>query len=110
MSPNDGININSNLGQGHRNSFENAEILFDDGFVMDASFEGKGIKLDNGKICYKQLSSFPKKNIFGKYMRKRLGLGQFVKITDQHLTDYGRDSIRLSLLDDGIYYADFSRP
>ena len=110
LFPNNGININLGRGQSFRNEKENAEILFDDGFVMDASFEGVGGQAGNGQVYYKQLTSFPKKNVFGAYFRKRLGLGQFDKVTDQDLKNYGRDSIRLELIGEGMYYADFSKP
>ena len=110
LFPNNGININLGRGQSFRNVAENAEILFDDGFIMDASFEGEGGSAGNGERYYKQLTSFPNKNIFGTYFRKRLGLGRFDKITDQDFRNYGRDYIRLELMGDGIYYADFSKP
>jgi len=110
LFPNNGINLNLGSGQSHRNTNEHAEILFDDGFVLDASFEGQGASAGNGQVYYKQLTSFPHKNVFGAYFRKRLGLGQFDKITDQDLVHYGRDSIRLELIGEGMYYADFSKP
>lgn len=110
LFPNNGINLNLGSGQSHRNTKENAEIIFDDGFVLDASFEGQGGNAGNGQVYYKQLTSFPKKNVFGAYFRMRLGLGQFDKITDQDLVNYGRDSIRLELIGEGMYYADFSSP
>ena len=110
LFPNNGINLNLGSGQSHRNTKENAEILFDDGFVLDASFEGQGASAGNGQFYYKQLTSFPQKNVFGAYFRDRLGLGRFDKITDQDLVNYGRDSIRLELIGEGMYYADFSKP
>ena len=110
LFPNNGINLNIGSGQSHRNKKENAEILFDDGFVLDASFEGQGGSAGNGQVYYKQLTSFPQKNVFGTYFRHRLGLGRFDKITDQDLVNYGRDSIRLELIGEGMYYADFSKP
>ena len=110
LFPNKGINPNVGKSQSHRNKKETAEILFDDGFVMDASFEQKGEKGPEGQFFYKALTSFPKKNIFGAYIRMRLGLGQFDKITDQDLVNYGRDSMCLELIEEGVYYADFSKP
>lgn len=110
LFPNNGVNSNSGSGQSFRNAEGNAEILFDDGFVMDASFEGLGGEAGNGQRYYKQLTSFPEKKTFGAYFRKRLGLGRFDKVTDQDLENYGRDSIRLELISEGMYFADFSRP
>ena len=82
------------------------EIIWDDGTIMDGLLEGsqleKGVKYPN------KISSFPKKSLMGIYLRKRLGvsLGDAVKM--EHLEGYGRTDIDVSLLDDGIYYFDFS--
>ena len=110
LFPNNGINPNIGSGYSHKNKKENAEILFDDGFVLDASFEQVRKSVDDGQGYYKALTSFQSKNEFGAYIRKRLGLGQFDKITDQDLVNYGRDSMRLELIEEGMYYADFSKP
>ena len=104
LFPNQGNNPRRGQGQGYRGSKAHAEILFDDGVVMDVSFEG-----GNGDLI-KQLSSFPRKDTFGGYFRKRLGLGKIDKVTDQHLSNYGRNNITLTLLAEGVYYADFSKP
>lgn len=71
---------------------------------MDVSFEG-----GNGNLI-KQLSSFPRKDTFGGYFRIRLGLGENDKVTDQHFSNYGRNNITLTLLAEGVYYSDFSKP
>ena len=108
LFPNNGININYAKSQSHRNASKNAEIVFDDGHVMDASFEG--YNKNNGKSYFKQLSSFPDKKAFGIYFRDRLGLPHNHKITDGDLKKYGRETITLTLISEGLYEADFSRP
>jgi len=82
------------------------EIIWDDGVTMDGLLEGsqmeKGVKYPN------KISSFPKKSLMGLYLRQRLGIesGKAVKMED--LLRYGRTDIDVSLLDEGIYYFDFS--
>jgi hypothetical protein len=82
------------------------EIIWDDGRTMDDLLEGN--QDENGLIYPKQFSSFPRKNLMGEYLRYRLGLpnGHFVTVAD--LTRYGRTHIDISLIDEGIYYFDFS--
>ena len=106
--PNNGVNLNKGSGQSLRNSRPNAEIIFDDGEVMDISFEGLGGENSRNQRLFKQFSSYPKKNKFGRYIRKRLGLSPTAKITDSNLADYGRDTITLELLAPGVYFCDFS--
>lgn len=110
LFPNNGENLNHGVGQSHRNSKENAEAIFDDGTVMDLSFEGIGPDYfgDKNRKFIKQLSSYPTKDILGKYFRSRLSLGENDKVTDDDLRKYGRDSMEVSLLDPGVYYIDFS--
>lgn len=94
------------------------EIIWDDGVIMPASFEGTN-KI-NGLIYPKQLASYsakaPKlngvpisaKSILGRYLRKRLGVSINHLITLEDLKNYGRADITLSFIEDGVYYADFS--
>lgn len=100
-----------------RNS-EPIEIIWDDGYIMDASFEGN--QIIDGRQFPKQLASYSaknptinderisKKSILGRYLRKRLNVEVNHQITCEVLEKYGRNYITLSLIDDGIYYADFS--
>jgi len=87
---------------------ETVDVIWDDGTTMKARLEGSaeypGL---NGKY-HKNFSSFPKKNILGKYLRSRIGVQSGVAVTREHLSLYGRDSIRVELLEEGIYYFDFS--
>lgn len=94
------------------------EIIWDDGFVMAASFEGTQ-EIDE-KRYPKQIASYSaelpvlngekisKKSILGRYLRKRLNVSINHKITLKDLKKYGRTSITFSLIEPGIYYADFS--
>ena len=100
--PNNGINENTGSGQAHKNTKYAAEVIFDDGECMQWSFEG----YSKTNIYYKQITSYPKKNILGIYFRKRLGLGQYDEITFEHLKNYGKDYIEITNMGDGLYYAD----
>ncbi len=104
-------------GKRKRNS-NPIELIWDDGTIMEASLEG--IQVFNNKKYPKQLSSFSsstpfldgkkiaKKSILGRYIRNRLGVLIDELITIETLNNYGRDTITLSLIEDGVYYADFS--
>ncbi len=108
LFPNNGVNVNYKKGQKLKNKKANAEILFDDGFVMDTSFEQNGGKNSSGQILYKAFSSYPDKATYGKYIRKRLGLSPTSAITDADLKKRGKDTITLELLSPGVYFCDFS--
>jgi hypothetical protein len=105
-----------NPSQGHRSrvkSKEAVEIIWDDGVIMEALFEGS--QPVNEMIYPKQISSVPRKNILGDYIRFRLGLPPVTnskredeKITREILTKYGRDTIELKLIQPGVYSANFS--
>lgn len=106
--------FSSPVGERKRNS-EPIELIWDDGTVMEASLEGS--QKYNGKKYPKQLASFSssrprsnisKKSILGRYIRHRLNVGIDEVIKLSTLEDYGRTTITLSLIEDGVYYADFS--
>lgn len=94
------------------------ELIWDDGTVMEASLEG--VQIYNGQEYPKQLASYStktpyldgerisKKSILGRYLRNRLGVDVDVQITLETLQVYGRDTVTLSLIEDGVYSADFS--
>ena len=97
------------------------ELIWDDGVTMEASFEGVQ-KDKEGNRYPKQLTSYslkaPKssdgerisaKSILGRYLRKRLGVSLTEKIQYSDLIKYGRDTITISRIDEGIYYCDFSK-
>lgn len=82
------------------------EFIWDDGNVMQGLLGGSHNIND---LNYpKQMCSSPNKNILGKYLRKRLGVPLDYRITKQDLLRYGRTSIRVTLLGEGIYGLDFS--
>ncbi|HCT0397288.1 TPA: NgoFVII family restriction endonuclease, partial [Staphylococcus pseudintermedius] len=105
------------MGKRKRNS-DPIEIIWDDGHIMEASLEGT--QKYKGLSYPKQLASYSsktpilngkrisKKSILGRYIRKRLGVSIDEEITKATLDAYGRNTITLSLVEDGIYYADFS--
>lgn len=101
-----------------RRNSDSIELIWDDGFVMEASLEG--VQTYNNKKYPKQLASYKAKtpflngerisakSILGRYLRNRLNIGLTELITMDTLNNYGRTTITLSLIDEGIYYADFS--
>ena len=103
LFPFNGVNPNVGKGEGLRNKKQIAEAIFDDGFTMQLSFEGIA-----KPYYFKNLTSFPKNNILGKYIRKRLNLKEYDKIEYYHLKNYGRDDIGIKKVQDGLYYIDFS--
>ncbi|MEZ8125395.1 hypothetical protein BCT90_02680 [Vibrio lentus] len=82
------------------------EIIWDDGFLMEGLLEQSQDM--NGVRYPKAISSSPRKNILGSYLRKRLGLNHDDKITKKHLEDYGRTDISISMLGGSVYLFDFS--
>lgn len=100
----------SSISQGGRVQRHNdaIEMLWDDGTVMNGLFEGNYEIQD---VNYpKQISSFPEKSILGTYIRNRIGVDSEAFVNTQDLIDYGRTHIDISLLEEGIYYLDFSVP
>lgn len=105
---------------GRRKNYEPIEIIWDDGTVMEGSIEGSRPVANINLPCPKQISSHPSKNILGHYLRERLFakvFGKKEKLTTQDLDylikyedleEYGRDNITISLIQPGVYYADFS--
>lgn len=103
----------SSTGRSQRHN-DAIEVLWDDGTIMTCLLEGDielnldGIR-DGSKDLYpKNLASHPKKNVLGKYLRNRLGISLDHKVTMSDLAAYGRDTIDISLMGEGIYYFDFS--
>jgi len=96
----------TNVGGRPRRHNDKIEIIWDDNFLMDGLLEGSQ---DEYGVKYpKQISSFPRKSIMGEYIRNRLGLPLGTFVTREHLLRYGRTDIDVYLLDEGIYYFDFS--
>lgn len=105
------------LGNKKRNS-DPIEIIWDDGTIMEASLEGN--QMLGGLTYPKQLTSYSRtrpfvdgkcisvKSILGRYLRSRLGIDVNQLITMEILQNYGRTDITLSLIEQGVYFADFS--
>ena len=93
------------------NLTEVVELIWDDGEVMQARFEGTQYIPELGNQKYpKQLASFPHKDILGRYFRTRLNVQDGAPILKQHLMDYGTTHVELSLVEEGVYAANFKPP
>jgi hypothetical protein len=95
----------SDIGLNHKrfDTSEVIELIWDDGFVMQARFEAT--QPVGGEVYPKQLTSFPRKNILGLYIRKRLSLNEGTVITKEHLDAAHVDSLRLVMIEEGIFSA-----
>ena len=73
-------------------------------------YNSKYRNTEKSKIFSSVLFGFEKNSNakLGKYLRKRIGLASGESFTDKNLKNYGRDHFDLTLMDEGIYYADFS--
>lgn len=103
----------SSIAEGGRSIRENepVEVIFDDGVSMTCSLEGvNNDPFDRGSgIKYpKQLTSFPEKNRIGKYFRDRLKVPHGSPVLKSHLHSYGRTNVSMTLINEGVYYLDFS--
>lgn len=104
-------------GKRKRNS-DPIEIIWDDGFIMEASLEGvqkiSGIEYPKNLSSYSSATPYlegkriSKKSILGRYLRNRMQIDIDTKITKSILNKYGRNTITLTLIEEGVYYADFS--
>jgi len=86
-------------GRPHRAN-DPIEVIFDDGHSMRCLFEGS--QTIKGVAYPKQISSYPGKDILGRYFRDRLGVPSG--------KPYGWTHIELSLIVESVYYMDFSVP
>lgn len=82
------------------------DVIWDDGTIMQGKLEGS--QPVDGVKYPKQFSSFPHKDILGKYLRHRLGLLEDAIVKRSDLVKYGRDNIEVTRLDIGTYKFDFS--
>lgn len=89
----------------HRHN-DTIDIIWDDGTTMVGLLEGN--QVIDGVVYPKQISSSPYKKLLGEYLRDRLSVARGNKVRMEHLSAYGRSDIEISLLEDGIYYFDFS--
>ena len=109
LFPNQGVNVMVGTGwtRNKKKPKSNAEFLFDDGEVMAITFEQKGKQIDNYHI-YKGFRSFKPNKLLGEYLRKRMNIKSGKPFTESDFKKYGRDTIDLTLLGEGQYFADFS--
>ena len=81
------------------------ELVWDDGLIMKCRLEGS--QPVNGVKYPKQIASAPHKDELGKYLRDRLGLESGTRISRSHLMRYGRDTVSISKMSDGMYFCNF---
>lgn len=85
---------------------EAIEIIWDDEITMEGLLEGT--QKINDIVYPKQISSFPSKSQFGEYLRRRIGVPLGQPVRRHHLERYGRTTIDVSLINEGVYSFDFS--
>ena len=90
------------------NVHEVVDILWDDGTTMKGRMEGSQPLAGTDNKYPKNFASFPRKNLLGEYLRSRLRVPSGARVTRRDLLKYGRESIRVSPVEEGIYYFDFS--
>lgn len=83
------------------------EIIWDDGVNMEGLLMGSQI-VDDVKYP-KQITSFPKAQEMGLYLRRRLDVPPGQPVRRHHLNNYGRTDIQVTLIGEGVYYFDFSK-
>ncbi|MGF1900372.1 NgoFVII family restriction endonuclease [Aliivibrio sifiae] len=87
------------------NITKNVNVVWDDNVEMLMSFEGKQ---DIGPLSYpKQLSVLNNKSALGVYLKNRMCLPLGTYITKEHLENYGRTTISVSIGNNETYYLDF---
>lgn len=92
-------------GRMHRHN-DAIEIIWDDGVSMEGLLFGTQ-PLEN--ISYpKQVSSFPSASQLGIYLRSRIGVPEGQPVRRFHLERYGRTTVSVSLINEGLYKFDFS--
>ena len=84
---------------------EPIDVIWDDGTNMVCLMEGTAEI--NGLRYPNKISTYKDKKILGDYLRTRMKLkiGSFV--TENQFKQYGRDTITISKISDGVYYFDF---
>lgn len=98
--------IQPNIDRKRGGLAEVIELVWDDGLVIKGRLEGSQ---PFNELSYpKQIASFPHKDELGIYIRQRLGRRSGQRIRREDLIRYGRDTVDVSLLEEGVYYCDFS--
>jgi len=97
--------LDQDEGRRSRNN-DSVEVIWDDGVIMRGLLEGSQW-IDDVRYP-KQFCSFPNKSEMGEYFRYRLGVPSGQPVRKIHLDSYGRSDIEITLLEEGVYYFDFS--
>lgn len=84
---------------------EPIDVIWDDGENMVCLMEGTANY--NGMRYPNKIATYKNKKILGDYLRKRMGLKPGSYVTKNHFKKYGRESITISKISDGVYYFDF---
>lgn len=84
------------------------EFVWDDGVIMQGRLEGSQPLPNSGIKLPKQIASFPHKDELGIYIRERLNIPLGKRVLREDLVKYGRDTISVSVIEEGVYYLDFS--
>ena len=84
---------------------EPIEIVWDDGTRMEGSLEGN----NNGNHYPKQIASFPRKNLMGRYLRHRLGIGRDDFVTLEDLERADKNAVKITLMEEGLYYMELTK-
>lgn len=105
FSPKQGIAANIGNGRTQRQN-DSVEFLWDDGTIMEGLLEGN--QIIDGIMYPKNLCSSITKSELGIYIKTRLGLSSGATVKKADLDRYGRTDIAIYLLQEGVYYLDFS--
>lgn len=102
--------IRANLDFFENRDFDNEVLTFiwDDGTIMCGLFEGTQTNIQDNLLYPKQISSYPHKDILGRYLRRRLGVPDDRRITLEDLQNYGRTTIDINRIAEREYRLDFS--
>lgn len=102
--------IRNNLAFFKSRNLTNIPLVFiwDDGTKMGGLFEGTQVNRQDGLMYPKQISSYPHKDILGRYLRLRLGVPEDRRVTLEDLHNYGRTDILIEHIKDNRYSLNFS--
>lgn len=84
---------------------EPIDVIWDDGENMVCLMEGTVVY--NDMRFPNKIATYKNKKILGDYLRRRMGLKPGSFVSKNHFKKYGRESITISKISDGVYYFDF---
>jgi|LakMenEpi03Aug12_release.lakeMendotaPanAssembly.Ray.scaffolds.fasta_scaffold569755_2 hypothetical protein len=85
---------------------EPIDVIWDDGTNMVCLMEGTNVI--NGLRYPNKISTYKDKKKLGDYLRRRMKLKPGSYVTKNDFKRYGRDTITITKISDGVYYFDFS--